>query len=306
MRALRIQILLALLLAALGGLAYTSFRASYYRGGATPRDLERLAGRRAQEWPKYDEPGFARMAPPKEGEWLFRFPENGQTFEEYLAAKPNKRVPGRETIYFRPLGPLSPRAKGALAAVASFSRAFFQLETRVLEEEPIFPDTFVKARREDDQYDADKICDHLEKERPADALIYAGIADADLFSGDLNFVFGVGSFHRRVGVYSFLRFGEDAAGRNEKIYRKRAFQLVSHELGHILTLAHCIFYMCEQNGSLSLWESDHTPSHACPVCLKKLEWNVGFDRKERYADLAAFYRSEGLDDDAKFCAERSK
>jgi archaemetzincin len=308
MKALRLTLLVAGLVFALGALYYTQWMKSYWKGGATPKDLERLATKRAAEWPKYDEKGFERMKPPVEGEWLFRFPEKGQTFDEYLEDKPNKSAPGHNTIYLRPLGPLSPRSKAALAAVASFTRAFFQVETKVLPEEPIFADALVKNRRENDQYDCSKITDHLAQERPEDALIYAGIADQDLFSGDLNFVFGVGSFHQRVGVYSFVRFAEpsDPLGRIEKNYRRRAFQLVAHELGHMFTLNHCIFYMCEQNGSLSLYESDHAPSHACPVCLKKLQWNVGFDVKKRYADLAAVYKTEGLDDDARFCEERSK
>jgi archaemetzincin len=306
MKRLRIPILLALLAVAVYGLVYRRLQLKYYEGGATPADLGRLAVRRAQVWPRYDEKGFERMKPPVLGEWLHRFPENGQTVEEYEAADVNKRAPGRDKIYFRPLGPLGPRARGALAAVASFTTAFFQLETRVLDEEPIFPETLVKGRRETDQFNADKITPILEKERPADALIYAGVADKDLFSGELNFVFGIGDFHARVGVYSFVRFEEGLGRTDERVYRRRAFQLVSHELGHIVTLKHCIYYMCEQNGSLSLYESDRTPSHACPVCLAKLERNLGFDRAKRYRDLAAFYRSEHLDDEALFCEERSR
>ncbi len=71
-------------------------------------------------------------------------------------------------------------------------------------------------------------------------------------------------------------------------------------------MKHCIFYMCEQNGSLSLYESDKAPSHACNVCLEKLESNVGFDRAKRYRDLAAVYRGEGLEEEARFCEERGK
>ncbi|MEZ0229702.1 MAG: archaemetzincin, partial [Planctomycetota bacterium] len=299
---------LALLLVLAGVvLAYYRVTERRIQGGSGPADLARLAARRAPVWSKFDENGFEHMKPPVLGEWLYRFPEHGQTFEEYTAGPVNKRRPGRETIYLRPLGPLSARSREALASVASFTRAFFQLETKVLPEEPIFAEALVRERRGgDDQYDADAIVKRLIAERPDDAIVYAGVADQDLFSDELNFVFGIGTFGERVGVYSFVRFAEGEGRASEKVYRRRAFQLVSHELGHIFTLHHCIFYMCEQNGSLSLYESDKSPSHACPVCLAKLEWNVGFDRKKRYADLAAVYRDEGLEEEAKFCEARSK
>ncbi len=306
MKQRRTRPLFLLLVLAGAVFAYYRVKEKRHEGGSTEADLARLAARRALVWPKFDEGGFERMKPPVLGEWLFRFPENGQTFEEYTSGAVNKRRPGRETIYLRPLGPLSPRSRAALASVASFTRAFFQLETKLLPEEPIFAETLVRKRRGgDDQYDADAIAKRLKAERPDDAILYAGVADQDLFSDDLNFVFGIGTLAERVGVYSFVRFAEGEGRTNDRIYRRRAFQLVSHELGHMLTLHHCIFYMCEQAGTLSLYESDRAPSHACPVCLAKLEWNIGFDRKKRYADLAAVYREEGLEDEAKFCEARA-
>lgn len=244
---------------------------------------------------RYDETGFERMAEPRPGEWLHRFPELGQTFDEYKGQCANKRAPGRETILLRPLGPLSPRATAALEPIREFTAAFFQLETRLLHEEPLPDSAF---RRERDQYFADALLEHLKKERTDDALILAGIADKDLFASGLpNYVFGLGSFTERVGVYSLTRFTAGAE-RNEPLFRRRAFQLVAHELGHDLGLPHCTFWKCVMNGANSLVESDSAPTHLCPVCLDKLAWNVGFDRAKRHRDLADVLASEKLDDDA--------
>ena len=54
------------------------------------------------------------------------------------------------------------------------------------------------------------------------------------------------------------------------------------------------------NGSNHLQESDRRPSHLCPVCLRKLQFGVGFDVVKRYQDLAQFDEQAGLEDEAKW------
>jgi hypothetical protein len=44
--------------------------------------------------------------------------------------------------------------------------------------------------------------------------------------------------------------------------------------------------------------------YLCPVDLRKLEWNCGFDRVERYRKLLDFYRKVGLKDDAAWVEKR--
>jgi archaemetzincin len=263
--------------------------------------LQKLAEKREALWSKhgYDETGFERMAPPKEGEWLDAFEEDGQTFDDFKAGCKNKRRAGRETIYIRLYGPLGDRACASIGPIVSFTEAYFQLPVKVLDEQPIPKKAYVKKRR---QYDEAPIMKVLKKERTDDALVWAALCDKDLFSDDLNFVFGVGSLQERVGVYSLIRFSE-GDGKEDRVYRRRAYQLVSHELGHILSLEHCVYYKCLMNGSNSLDESDEAPCHECPVCEEKLRWNVGFDPIVRYKALAAFYEKDGQQDEAKWCAQ---
>jgi archaemetzincin len=106
----------------------------------------------------------------------------------------------------------------------------------------------------------------------------------------------------RVGVYSLIRYTRNQDG--ESTLLRRALKVLNHEIGHILGLAHCIFYQCTMNGSNSLWESDRRPIHLCPVCREKLEWNLGCDRLTRYRGLRDFYRKVGFERDAAFLAEK--
>lgn len=307
----RTTVLLALALSiTIGGVALKAAAARQDEDGddedENPRRakarLEKLAARRKALWDqkRYDETGFKRMAPPKAGEWLHRFAERGQTFDDYKKQCSNKRRPGRETIQIRPLGPLGPRAKGAIEPIRKFTEAFFGLTVKVLDERELPKKAYVQKRR---QYDEGPIMQDLKKEVPDDALVYCALADKDLFSEGLNYVFGVGSLEDRVGVYSLVRFHEGEKTK-ETIYRRRAFQLVAHELGHILSIEHCIYYDCVMNGSNSLEESDDAPCHLCPVCQEKLLWNTGGDAKKRHEALAKVYEAEGLEAETKWTRER--
>jgi archaemetzincin len=69
-------------------------------------------------------------------------------------------------------------------------------------------------------------------------------------------------------------------------------------------MEHCTFFECNMAGSNSLGESDRSPLHLCPVCLRKLQWNRGFDVVSRYQRLLAFYRDHVLDEEAGWMARR--
>ena len=79
---------------------------------------------------------------------------------------------------------------------------------------------------------------------------------------------------------------------------RRSMAVLSHEVGHLFGLAHCVYFECLMKGSNSLEESDARPIHLCPVCLLKLQSSVGFDPATRARALAGFYASVGLDGDA--------
>jgi archaemetzincin len=69
-------------------------------------------------------------------------------------------------------------------------------------------------------------------------------------------------------------------------------------------LTHCTFFNCLMNGSNHLAESDRRPLHLCPVCLRKLQWSVGFDVLARYSALEALDRAAGFSDEADWLKAR--
>jgi archaemetzincin len=80
--------------------------------------------------------------------------------------------------------------------------------------------------------------------------------------------------------------------------------VLGHETSHMFGLAHCTFFNCLMNGSNHLGESDRRPLHLCPVCLRKLQWSIGFDVLERYRALERVTRTDGFNDEADWFAGR--
>jgi archaemetzincin len=116
----------------------------------------------------------------------------------------------------------------------------------------------------------------LESDRPDDALAYLALTASDLWPGEgWNFVFGQANLRQRVGVWSIYRNGDPAAG--EGAYRlclRRTLATVTHETGHILTMKHGTAFRFLMDGSNHQQERDSWPLHLCPVCLRKLLWNL--------------------------------
>ena len=126
-----------------------------------------------------------------------------------------------------------------------------------------------------------------------------------------NFVFGQASLRDRVGVYSFARYdpafyGEPSAAGYETLLLRRSCKVLAHETSHMFGLAHCTYFNCLMNGSNHLVESDRRPLHLCPVCLRKLQWSIGFDVLERYMALERVNRATGFMDEADWLNRRIK
>jgi archaemetzincin len=133
----------------------------------------------------------------------------------------------------------------------------------------------------------------------------------DLFAEDLNYVFGLGSFENRCGVYSLARYfpefwGEEANETSAKQALRRSFKVLNHEASHVFGLKHCILYECTMNGSNSLQETDRAPVHECPVCHRKLQWNLRFDAAKRFEELRKCYEKFGLNDEATWVKSRTE
>ena len=73
----------------------------------------------------------------------------------------------------------------------------------------------------------------------------------------------------------------------EKEMQFASIRIVVHEIGHMFGLRHCTYYACIMNGLNSAEEGARNVNafDLCPVCLRKLQNNIGFDEVKRYTTL---------------------
>jgi archaemetzincin len=253
------------------------------------------------------EDGFEKLGPPGPSDWRSHFHEPSQSFEDYVTHCANLKGPGRSTFYIQPLSTppgrrnLTPGAheqhEKAIALMRDYAEIYFGVPAKVLDPIPTFEETYDRSRG---QCQSTEIIGLLAARLPDDALVYIGITEDDLYAEGLNFVFGEGSLERRTGVYSLRRYHTP----DEALFTRRALKLMAHEVGHILSIHHCVTWRCVMQGANTLYEDDSHPMYLCPIDLRKLEWNCGFDRVERYRKLLEFYRRVGLKEDAAWVEER--
>ena len=250
--------------------------------------------------------GFQRLTPQNANGWFGVFAEPIQSFEKYQSQNPMRPTPARRVLVLQPLGKVSPEERELLEPLRAYCSAFFQIPARVAAPLPLDagrnlsrPSGYFPGRP---QFNATALLKtQLEPRLPPDAAAYLGITMEDLWAGDLSFVFGLGSWHERVGVYSLGRyFPRGRQGKPSPLERKqalrRAMQVLNHETGHMFGLWHCTLYKCSMNGANSLADADQTPLEFCPLCRQKLAWNIGYAPSRRAAQLRAFYRKYGLED----------
>lgn len=275
------------------------------RAAIGPLDDIAPAQRRAFELSAEDLP----LPAPGPNDWLASHDEAGQTFAQFKRARPNRLGLERNKIVLQPLGQLGDGSP-ALATLVDFASRYFGLPARAL---PAIPVASLRARtrvRSRRQHRSDDLLDALRQRIPKEAYCLIGVTQEDLYPGpSWNFVFGAARFHERVGVYSFARYdpafhGEPRDEHTPTTILRRGFKLMAHEIGHMFAITHCIHGHCVMNGSNNLEETDRSPLHPCPLCLRKLHEIVGFDVVERERGLAELYRGVGLAAEADDCERR--
>ena len=240
---------------------------------------------------------------PKEGEWLATHKESGQTFSQYHKSSPNMLTRRRNKLYVQPVGDFTETDTELIAASAKFLSIYFQCEVEINETLPesVIPES---AQRKHPSWGVHQLlASHILEEMlapklPSDAFATIAFTKSDLWPGDgWNFVFGYASFRERVGVWSLARFGDPE--KNEVAKKKcllRTIKVATHETGHMFSIAHCIKYRCNMQGSNSLEESDSQPLYLCPECHAKILLASGCQPKERFKQLIEFCDQHGLED----------
>jgi archaemetzincin len=294
-------LVLIVIFAAIAFKAYCSYRLET-DAKPTPEDAKALG-----EIETRLAPLAVKLGPPRPGEWLHEHKEDGQTFLEYLAAQPIRRSKEHGTIYICLLGEFTKAQQQVLDITKEYLGLFFDVPVKVTKTVPLdeIPD---KAKRTHPTWGDKQILttyvlhEVLKPERPDDAMAYLAFTASDLWPGEgWNFVYGQASTTQRIGVWSIYRNGDPA--RSAESFRhclKRTLGTASHETGHILTMYHCIVYDCNMNGSNNQEESDRKPLHLCPICLRKLCWNLGVDPVSYLRKHEAFCAKHGFKEEVEY------
>jgi len=258
---------------------------------------------------------FAPIPDPRHGDWLAEHPEAGQTFEDFVGARHNKPESHRNKIYLEPLGRFPEGGGPSLETLKAHAAAYFFMDVKILSPVAISGSnltTRINPISRNRQILTRDVLIFLKRRLPADAFCLLAITMEDLYPHpSWNFVFGQASFHDRVGVFSFARYdpafyGELRGKDYQEVLLRRSCKVLVHEMAHMFSLEHCIFFSCVMNGSNHLQESDARPFSLCPVCLRKLQSSIGFDIVDRYRGLLLLYQKAGFDHEARWVSNRLK
>jgi archaemetzincin len=259
---------------------------------------------RANLYPEVEDrlrPLATPLGEPEIGDWLAEHREKGQTFRQYLAANPVRRGRDLTTIYLCLLGEFTHPQQTILGHTQQFLGLCFDAPVQLRRRVPL-ADVPARARRRHPDWGDDQVLttyvlrEVLEADRPADALAYLALTASDLWPGEgWNFLFGQANLRQRVGVWSIYRNGDPGAGAAAfRLCLRRTLMTATHETGHILTMKHCTAFNCLMNGSNHQEERDRRPLHPCPVCLRKLLWNLQAEPVGYLRRLEAFCREHAL------------
>lgn len=248
---------------------------------------------------------------PRPSEWLDCQNTPDQTFRAYVASRPHRPTRSQNTIYLQPIceageneGPPFPAGPWPSWQVLETAVAVFFAPMKVATLPAIAMQRLQPCPDSRDgpygkQWHAAHVLDAIIRQGlPKDAYGVMAVTMCDLYPRpEWNFVYGLSRLKQRVGVFSFVRHTPKGRSRSPE-YRgaqllRRALKTLIHEIGHMFGLKHCTWYNCLMRGSNGGGvEHQMTHLHLCPVCLRKLHWNIGFDIPTQYArflDLLKVY-----------------
>ncbi|WP_347216307.1 archaemetzincin [Chryseobacterium sp.] len=239
-------------------------------------------------------------ATPKSGSWRYNHDEKFQQFEDFQKSKKIKPEPGKNTIYLQPIGNFNELQKKEIDLTKEYLKIYFQLETKILPVLPnsIFPKNVKRIFKDgQEQIWAGYVLDSfLIKRKPKDAVILMGITERDLYPiPEWNYVFGLASYEKGVGVTSIYRFANGHlmdSNFNESLLR--VMKISSHEIGHMFGITHCLTANCVMNGTNTLSETDFHYARACSLCQKKLNSGISYNNKKRLIELKGFFEKNHL------------
>ncbi|KAJ4460666.1 putative Histone deacetylase 1 [Paratrimastix pyriformis] len=245
--------------------------------------------------PLFNLEDFAPVENPGPSDWLREHRERGQTYQQFQTEGGSSPFNRCQTISIQPF--VSGGRQGdrdfpedvawVLPPLKQYCEAFFQLPVRVQPAVDLETSGFVNRRApfppHQRQWQTGPFLEwlsHRQRDRIREGVLCeVAVLLEDLYPDpEWNFVFGQASLLDGVGVYSFFRYLpewnggppglHDPAAR--ALFFTRCCKVMTHELGHIFGMHHCIHCRCLMNGSNHLGEFDGRPLGLCPVDLHKL------------------------------------
>jgi archaemetzincin len=172
------------------------------------------------------------------------------------------------------LQPLGDVDSNLLREVADHLRCSAVVDVTVLPEENL-PEAAYAAPRQ--RYRAEALLAFLDSRTPSMYSRVIGITRNDIGApkGEIPDwgVLGVAELSGRPGVVSTHRL--KSRGASDTLARKRLENVVLHELGHTLGLAHCTTKGCVmQDADGSIAPVDESSGHFCAACAARLVWQL--------------------------------
>jgi len=120
------------------------------------------------------------------------------------------------------------------------------------------------------QYNSRIILNWLRSDQFSPPLL--AVAQVDLYSPGLNFVFGEAELRGDVAIISLARLypGFYHLSPDELLLKERALKEATHELGHLFGLRHCPNQRCVMHFSNTLADTDQKDSIFCDQCERRL------------------------------------
>ncbi|XP_005003777.1 archaemetzincin-1 isoform X2 [Cavia porcellus] len=243
-------------------------------------------------------------------DWFLSRPEAPEDFDTFHASLPHRpQSPARKHIYLQPIDVNeAPLGCPLLDYLRSCAEAFF-LGLRVKCLPSVTAESIrcsARPRRDSDglQLHTDGILSFLKNNKPDDALCVLGLTLSDLYPCDAwsftfsTFLPGHGELPQVGPSAPDLAALEAAADGSEALLQDggqrlcfstlgavQCCKVTCHELCHLLGLGNCRWLRCLMQGALSLEEVLRWPLDLCPICLRKLQYVVGFQLLDRYKRL---------------------